>query len=201
MGWDIDRFPEGEVNLELICCICTCILEDPVESPCRHVFCSQCIKTWLSNQKSCPHCRAPVHKRDLQSVVPLLKNIISKQKIYCDNKSRGCSECVSLESLQGHIASCAYGLVACTYEGCNVRVLRKDHKAHTEACAKRTVMCELGCEMFLTLGEQNSHNCIQALRSHFQGKLVLSRPKKMFTYVLHKTQARDKLRCLLHGSL
>ena len=38
MGWDIERFPEGEVNLELICCICTCILEDPVESPCRHVF-------------------------------------------------------------------------------------------------------------------------------------------------------------------
>lgn len=168
MGWDIDRFPEGEVNLELICCICTCILEDPVESPCRHVFCSQCIKTWLSNQKSCPHCRAPVHKRDLQSVVPLLKNIISKQKIYCDNRDRGCTQIISLESLQGHTAICPYGLVTCTYEGCHMRVLRKDVKAHTEVCAKRTVMCEEGCEMFITLGEQDSHNCIQALRAHFQ---------------------------------
>lgn len=172
MGWDIDRFPEGEVNLELICCICTCILEDPVESPCRHVFCSQCIKTWLSNQKSCPHCRAPVHKRDLQSVVPLLKNIISKQKIYCDNKERGCVEVVALENLQGHIASCSYRLVACSYEGCTVKVLRKDHKVHSDLCTKRTVMCEQGCEMFLTLGERNSHNCIRSLRSHFQGKCL-----------------------------
>lgn len=172
MGWDIDRFPEGEVNLELICCICTCILEDPVESPCRHVFCSQCIKTWLSNQKSCPHCRAPVHKRDLQSVVPLLKNIISKQKIFCDNKCRGCPDVIALENLQGHIASCPYGLVACTYDGCNIRVMRKDHKAHIEVCAKRTVMCENGCEMFLTLGEQTSHNCVQSLRCHFQGEYI-----------------------------
>lgn len=168
MGWDIDRFPEGEVNLELICCICTCILEDPVESPCRHVFCSQCIKTWLSNQKSCPHCRAAVHKRDLQSVVPLLKNIISKQRIFCDNKERGCPEIVPLESLVSHVAVCQHGLVSCSNDGCHTKIMRKDLKAHSEVCLKRTVLCEDGCDMFLKLGERNNHNCVQSLRAHFQ---------------------------------
>lgn len=168
MGWDIDRFPEGEVNLELICCICTSILEDPVESPCRHVFCSQCIKTWLSNQKSCPHCRAPVHKRDLQGVVPLLKSIISKQRIFCDNKEKGCDEVVALDMLQSHVSVCNYGVTACPNDGCMLKILRKDLKGHCDACLKRTVMCDQGCEMFLTLGEKNTHNCIQAMQRRFQ---------------------------------
>ena len=33
MGWDVDRF-SGEIDSELVCCICTGVLEDPVESPC-----------------------------------------------------------------------------------------------------------------------------------------------------------------------
>ena len=173
MGWDIDRFPEGEVNLELICCICTNILEDPVESPCRHVFCLSCIKTWLSNQETCPHCRAPVHKKDLQTVVPLLRSIISKQRIYCDNKEKGCNEVVPLESLQGHVAICSYGTISCTNDGCTVKILRKDLKSHTEVCSKKTIMCDQGCEMFLTLGEKGTHNCVQALRRHFTGKKML----------------------------
>ncbi|XP_002168887.1 E3 ubiquitin-protein ligase PDZRN3-B [Hydra vulgaris] len=168
MGWDIDRFPEGEVHLELVCCICTCVLEEPVESPCRHVFCSKCIRTWLRNQNSCPQCRSTVHKKDLISALPALKNIISKQRIFCEFKDLGCPDIVPIEQLESHTLVCQYGLIACLNLGCNVKVLRKDFKLHSDVCAKRMVLCDLGCEMFYTVGEKATHNCIRSLYSHFQ---------------------------------
>ena len=169
MGFDIDRFPD--VNHELICCICTGVLEDPIESPCRHVFCSDCIKTWLSTKKTCPSCRSAVRRRDLRPVVLMLKNIISKQRMYCDNKAKGCEEIVELEQLTGHVANCKFSEITCENEGCNVFVLRKDYNSHAEICPRKMVVCNKGCDVFMTLGEREGHNCIQALKSHFQSKI------------------------------
>ena len=107
MGWDVDRFP-GEVDLELICCICTGVLEDPVESPCRHVFCSPCVKPWINKNSTCPQCRGNIYEKDLKPVVPILKNIIDKQKIWCNYKENGCEEVVTIEALQRHLEKCSF---------------------------------------------------------------------------------------------
>ena len=109
MGFDVERFADGEVDENFICCICKDVLEDPVESPCRHVFCLKCIKDWLFDQKSCPQCRAPVNCEELKAVLPLFKNLIGKLKIYCDNKTKGCSEVVALEHLTSHAQVCQVG--------------------------------------------------------------------------------------------
>lgn len=45
MGYDLARFPNGNVDEELICPICTSVLEEPLQAPnCEHAFCSACIK-------------------------------------------------------------------------------------------------------------------------------------------------------------
>ena len=107
MGWDIDRFP-GEVDSELICCICTGVLQDPVESPCRHVFCTSCVKPWINKNSTCPQCRGKIYEKDLKPVVPILKNIIDKQKICCEYKENGCEEVVTIEALQRHLEKCSF---------------------------------------------------------------------------------------------
>ena len=54
MGFDVDRF-ETPVDDELLCAICKGVFEDPVMTPCEHVFCSSCINEWFeSHECTCP---------------------------------------------------------------------------------------------------------------------------------------------------
>lgn len=59
MGYDVERFV-GYVNEGLLCCVCRDVLEDPLQSPCEHVFCSTCIHAWLVNHHNCPEDRLPL---------------------------------------------------------------------------------------------------------------------------------------------
>ena len=58
--------------------------------------------------KSCPQCRKGVVKENLRQVLPVLKNILNKQKIHCEYKSNGCKELLTIETLPRHVSSCLY---------------------------------------------------------------------------------------------
>ena len=60
MGFDVNRFT-GDVDEELICPICSAVLEEPLQAPeCEHAFCAACIKEWLNRQRTCPVDRNPI---------------------------------------------------------------------------------------------------------------------------------------------
>ena len=94
--------------MELICCICTGVLEDLIESPCRHAFGSPCVKPWINKNRTCPQCRREIYEKDLKPVVPILKNIINNQKIWCNFKENGCKQVATIEALQGHLEKCSF---------------------------------------------------------------------------------------------
>ncbi len=51
MGYDILRFKSADINREFICSICLDVLEEPlVIDPCDHIFCSDCIKPWITEK-------------------------------------------------------------------------------------------------------------------------------------------------------
>ena len=108
MGFDLERFPNEDIGSELICSICTGVLEKPLETSCQHLFCGECIQKWLSRRKSCPRCRKNITTTDLRQVLPDLKNILSKQKINCEYKSNGCKELVTTEALPTHLSFRSY---------------------------------------------------------------------------------------------
>ena len=51
------------------CSICLCEISDAISTKlsCKHNFCIDCINTWLIEKPSCPYCRNPVNKNELQS--------------------------------------------------------------------------------------------------------------------------------------
>ena len=65
MGFDIERFVET-VNEGLLCCICRDVLEEPLQSPCEHAFCSSCIQAWLVAECTCPEDRQPLTSSQLR---------------------------------------------------------------------------------------------------------------------------------------
>ncbi|XP_022102669.1 E3 ubiquitin-protein ligase NRDP1-like [Acanthaster planci] len=140
MGFEVGRF-RGDVDEELICPICSAVLEDPVQAPeCEHAFCSVCIHEWLSRQRTCPVDRNPISSQQLKPVPRILRNLLSRLYIACDNASFGCSAVIKLDSLQQHLEECEHN-------------------------PKRPVQCEQGCGMVIPKDELKTHNCVRELRA------------------------------------
>lgn len=69
MGYDIERFV-GYVNEGLLCSICRDVLEDPLQAPCEHAFCTACIHGWLVHHSNCPEDRQVI---DVSVLRPLYR--------------------------------------------------------------------------------------------------------------------------------
>uniref|UniRef100_A0A4W3GKN6 E3 ubiquitin-protein ligase NRDP1 n=1 Tax=Callorhinchus milii TaxID=7868 RepID=A0A4W3GKN6_CALMI len=150
MGYDVNRF-QGEVDEDLICPICSGVLEEPVQAPhCEHAFCNACITQWFSQQQTCPVDRSVVTLAHLRPVPRIMRNMLSKLQITCDNASFGCTAVVRLDQLVSHLNDCEHN-------------------------PKRPVTCEQGCGLEMPKDELPNHNCIKHLRTMVlqqQGKIA-----------------------------
>ena len=75
---DLARLNEKLKNLvervsaleEKQCTICMDALENPLLLPCSHLYCAQCLISWMRfNHNTCPTCRASIQSRQLISIV------------------------------------------------------------------------------------------------------------------------------------
>lgn len=142
MGLDINRFAGNGVDEELICPICTGVLESPMQAPvCEHAFCLACIREWLTRGRStCPVDRTEFTMSQLKPVPRILKNLLSRLEINCDNHVYGCPQIIKLDLLANHIKDCEYN-------------------------PKKPVTCVQGCGVTVPKDEMKDHNCVRELRS------------------------------------
>jgi len=139
MGYDLALFCDGEIDEELVCPICKGVLEGAMCAPnCEHAFCTDCIKEWLSQHQTCPLDRTALEFSQMKSVPRILKNLLGKLRIKCENNSHGCSEIIRLDNLVDHVLNCEFN-------------------------PKRPVRCE-ECHISCPKNELPTHNCIRDLR-------------------------------------
>ncbi|XP_041110391.1 PDZ domain-containing RING finger protein 4-like isoform X1 [Polyodon spathula] len=167
MGFDLDRFAEA-VDPDLKCKLCTKVLEEPLSTPCGHVFCAGCLLPWAVQQRLCPlHCQS-ISAKELHQVFPL-KNLILKLDIRCEYHSRGCAKTVKLQELRDHIEMCDYSPAQCRNKGCHEVLDLKDMDSHMrESCDYRPVgICQKRCGLVLLHKDaiQGNHCCLRALRA------------------------------------
>ena len=131
----VDKVPEDHH-----CTICTNILTDPVLTECcGQLFCDGCLKKWLQQQKTCPHCR----KINFVSIKDKrIKRAIDNLKTYCPNRSKECDKITTLGECNQHLEKCLFVEVSCTKK-CGEIMLRKELQDHEDnKCPNRLVQCQ-----------------------------------------------------------
>ena len=114
MGWDIERFTDKDsVGDDLICTICTDVVNDPMQTPCDHLFCKECINKWLNGgQRTCPVDREQLSLDKLKRPSRMIMQLYNKLTIRCQNFEKGCKLMCKFEDVQH--------LIQHENEGCQV---------------------------------------------------------------------------------
>lgn len=173
MGFDLGRF-EGEVDEELICPICSGVLENPVQAAdCEHAFCSTCINDWLTRQTTCPIDRGILRKNQLKPVPRILRNLLSRLKITCSNSELGCQMILKMDTLQAHLQECDFN-------------------------PKKPVTCNRGCDLTMPKDKFNNHDCITELKTlaHRQKNQITTLQKEVEEVRDHNEELRRELSTL-----
>lgn len=164
--YTVENF-EPRPNQELVCTVCRGVYREPVECPCRHVFCGDCIRGWLTRggTGNCPMCRRSATLWQLVPVVPLVSNMIARLTVRCPNRQSGCYAKVALESLNRHVDTCEYRQVPCPECGSAQRACELT-KHRRERCPKRMVHCTRDCGFSLPADRAREHSCVREMRNY-----------------------------------
>lgn len=148
---------------ELLCSICHCVLYNPVECPCQHVFCRSCLESRLQDRKACPQCEEPVDQSSLVKTSYLVRNIILSLKLVCKNSSRGCQETCCVEHYEVHLKVCPYQIMKCSNGNCESEIILKDKVKHEDLeCFFYYVSCTV-CKKPVMRHKLLDHDCFGAL--------------------------------------
>lgn len=99
-GYPLEWFAQP-VDESLKCGICCQIMRCPTATKCGHIYCAQCISSWVGYYGVCPERCREVEMGSLKRRKHM-DQLISGLAVYCKNKTAGCPVQVSLAEKQHH---------------------------------------------------------------------------------------------------
>ena len=183
MGYETDRFNPAPKD-ELLCIICTEVLEDPLEcSYCQTNFCSSCINMWQKKNNLCPN-RCELK---LQNSHKFLRSVLDNLIISCSNKALGCLVECKLEYIKKHESQeCEYRKIKCKNDGCEEYISFCHQDLHNETCEMRRISCQ-DCKDEFPLFKLQEHRCLTFLASQLLAlKIKVDKMDKTVSKISHR---------------
>lgn len=181
--YSVDNF-DPRPSEELVCTVCRGVFRQPVECPCRHVFCRSCIGQWLQLQTSCPVCRQETVPSSIVPVLPLVSNLVARLTTRCPNS--GCEKKMSLEHLQRHAKNCEWRRLQCP--DCENHFRADAFTEHRrDRCPRRLVRCSAQCGFDVRAEELPIHDCCTEMKHRIAD---LQKQKTLLDAELQQSQRR-----------
>ncbi|KAL6480203.1 hypothetical protein MHYP_G00112360 [Metynnis hypsauchen] len=93
---------QEEVDDELVCHICLQPLLQPMDTPCGHTYCLQCLSSFLRDQDFCPVDRQRLQLQQCRPSSLLVRNLLDKLTVLCPFYSE-CQQSMQRCELQPHL--------------------------------------------------------------------------------------------------
>lgn len=108
MGIEAGDFVHPErISPELYCPICTCVLENPVQTPSEHLFCEDELLEWMISSDVCPVTKTNLNPDDIKKPGRIITNLLGELERYCPNRSAGCEWQGKNYSIEAHVQFCS----------------------------------------------------------------------------------------------
>ncbi len=156
MGTDPDLFVHPErISSQLICPICTQVLENPVQTVNDHLYCEDELIEWMSRHDIplCPVTHEELKPDDIRKPSRIIINMLAELERYCPNKENGCEWIGSNEQVNTHIKTCNKRSIIELINDINIkdnkitqlrqRLIHKDKHIHTLEIKNNDLMNEL----------------------------------------------------------
>jgi E3 ubiquitin-protein ligase NRDP1 len=111
MGTDPDLYVHPErISRELICPICTQVLDNPVQTTDDHLFCEDELLEWMSrsNEPTCPVSNKKLDPDAIRKPSRIILNMLAELERYCPNRGEGCRWQGESEHLGKHMKECTF---------------------------------------------------------------------------------------------
>ncbi|XP_023845663.1 ligand of Numb protein X 2b [Salvelinus sp. IW2-2015] len=93
---------QDEVDDELVCHICLQPLLQPMDTPCGHTYCFQCLSSFLKEQDFCPVDRQQLQLHHCRPSSLLVRNLLDKLTVLCPHQAE-CQQQMQRCELQPHL--------------------------------------------------------------------------------------------------
>ncbi|XP_049339791.1 ligand of Numb protein X 2b isoform X1 [Astyanax mexicanus] len=93
---------QDDVDDELVCHICLQPLLQPMDTPCGHTYCYQCLSSFLRDQDFCPVDRQRLQLQQCRSSSLLVRNLLDKLTVLCPFHSE-CQQSMQRCELEPHL--------------------------------------------------------------------------------------------------
>lgn len=107
MGFEIELFAHPErISSQLICPICTSVLERPVQTPSEHMFCEDELLEWMTRSLICPVTNTKLDPDTIKKPGRIIMNMLAELEMYCPNRIHGCQWIGSCDQVTNHKKKC-----------------------------------------------------------------------------------------------